>query len=769
LLPGHIEIKEAIGNKDKIRAIKPIVAPLLAVSATMGGKTIQLMVSANLAVIKRWCFADSKGYFKQKAGWGEEVKLIIESTAEVAKEKVHLHLLEYDSANDSNYIKDLGEVAFDEKGIAKAKFTTNGIKTELNKLWNERNKYELFFAVEYKEEGIQFADISRKNRGGKDTVYPAKTVSHSQLEKAKITYIDNEKDITSVRFLKSNGKDAYEVIKYGETIKLKVQTRNLEGTKLKLKNIIKNNFGNGLEEYAQNVSTTVKDETAEWTLNTANWKKWTKQPNLVSFYQVEIVESDGDKVKYPKENARLKSGEIDWTKLMTYQSLKLSDNAKISELAQTNAPFVVGLPMDNGENQTKITNECCLIDEKYFFSNYEKEFPTINKNGQKIPLPEKTKNSLRRIFISISEYYSNEKRCCNKYQIAYLLATSKHETGDTFDPVGEAHWLSDSSRKKYFEEMYDPVLGKNEKRRKMAKDNGNTKQGDGEKYFGRGYVQLTWKDNYQKMKDKFQVDFVNERERALEHEWAIKILIYGSEQGVFTGLKLSKYITDNKQDYYHARQVINGLDRASTIEDYAKKIEMCLKIKECNCGGANSQSQGNCQICKEEHFDLSQKIKWQTQFDSKWGDKNAQNVACKKTCDDILIKAGLKSTSKLNLFQTAKENNNHTKLEVDVSQSKLAIDYINKQLKLGNPIQLGVDHKLGYGYNEGTTDHFVVLVGKGCENGKIFYRFYDVGTKYEDKGASPNNKLFLNPTDYSLKGTTVYNGSTYVVTQVRKN
>uniref|UniRef100_A0AAU6WW20 Glycoside hydrolase family 19 catalytic domain-containing protein n=1 Tax=Chryseobacterium endophyticum TaxID=1854762 RepID=A0AAU6WW20_9FLAO len=41
--------------------------------------------------------------------------------------------------------------------------------------------------------------------------------------------------------------------------------------------------------------------------------------------------------------------------------------------------------------------------------------------------------------------------------------------------------------------MYDPVLGKNDKRKKMAKDNENTKEGDGEKYYGRGYVQLTWK------------------------------------------------------------------------------------------------------------------------------------------------------------------------------------------------------------------------------------------------------------------------------------
>ncbi|MET3730473.1 hypothetical protein [Moheibacter stercoris] len=86
----------------------------------------------------------------------------------------------------------------------------------------------------------------------------------------------------------------------------------MNGTKLKLI-LIRNKFGNGLDKFPQNTQVTVKDETAEWTINTTTLKNeikkadWTK----VSFWQVEIEEADGDKVKYPKENARLKNGEID--------------------------------------------------------------------------------------------------------------------------------------------------------------------------------------------------------------------------------------------------------------------------------------------------------------------------------------------------------------------------------------------------------------------------------------------------------------------------
>lgn len=228
------------------------------------------------------------------------------------------------------------------------------------------------------------------------------------------------------------------------------------------------------------------------------------------------------------------------------------------------------LDMDGKWFQMKSKDSKCSIDESHFFTEYDKEFSS-NK------LSEANKTSLKKIFKSINEYYSNEGRCCNLKHIAYMLATAKHETAHTFDPISEY------GGKSYFERMYDPVLGKSEGRRNMAKRNGNTTQGDGVKYKGRGYVQLTWKNNYQTMKTKFGVDLVGHPDKALDHELAIKIMIYGSESGVFTGKKLSNYINDSKTDYFNARRVINGTDKADSIKGYAEKIEKCLKIAECNC------------------------------------------------------------------------------------------------------------------------------------------------------------------------------------------
>ena len=63
---------------------------------------------------------------------------------------------------------------------------------------------------------------------------------------------------------------------------------------------------------------------------------------------------------------------------------------------------------------------------------------------------------------------------CNKYsleynQAAYVLATAWHETNQTMLPVIEAYWLSEEWRKKNL--RYYP-------------------------WYGRGFVQLTWQDNY---------------------------------------------------------------------------------------------------------------------------------------------------------------------------------------------------------------------------------------------------------------------------------
>mgnify|MGYP003606533765 CR=1 FL=1 len=151
--------------------------------------------------------------------------------------------------------------------------------------------------------------------------------------------------------------------------------------------------------------------------------------------------------------------------------------------------------------------------------------------------------------------------------IAYGLATAYHETGHTMLPIREYGGPA------YFRKRYD-VQGDNPTR---AKANGNTKPGDGMKYCGRGYVQLTWKNNYERAGKAIGVDLVNNPDLAMKPEYAARIMVEGMLEGWFTGKKLSDYLGGDRKDYVNARRIINGTDRASEIAEYARQFEAALK------------------------------------------------------------------------------------------------------------------------------------------------------------------------------------------------
>ena len=106
-------------------------------------------------------------------------------------------------------------------------------------------------------------------------------------------------------------------------------------------------------------------------------------------------------------------------------------------------------------------------------------------------------------------------------------------------------------------------------------------------YYGRGYVQLTWKANYANMGAKLGLGnlLVLHPEHALEAATAYKIMSFGMRHGSFTGKKLADFIHDNVADYVNSRRIINGLDHAQDIAGYAKSFEALLR-KNTKAAGA---------------------------------------------------------------------------------------------------------------------------------------------------------------------------------------
>lgn len=133
--------------------------------------------------------------------------------------------------------------------------------------------------------------------------------------------------------------------------------------------------------------------------------------------------------------------------------------------------------------------------------------------------------------------------------IAYVLATAHHET----------------SRFRRMEEYG----------RGRGKAYGNIVwlfDGKGVTYHGRGYVQITWLENYARMSMIVGRNLVSNPDLAAEHDIAAKIIWEGMIRGTFTGRSLADFT-----DFRLARQIVNGMDRAELIAGYAESFLDALK------------------------------------------------------------------------------------------------------------------------------------------------------------------------------------------------
>jgi len=108
-------------------------------------------------------------------------------------------------------------------------------------------------------------------------------------------------------------------------------------------------------------------------------------------------------------------------------------------------------------------------------------------------------------------------------------------------------------------------------------------QQTGQTYYGRGLVQLTWKENYEKMDKKFSLngELVKHADLALDPELATKIIFSGMADGDFTGKCLEDWIicedaATDETNFYDARTIVNAHDKASTIEGYAHKFAAAI-------------------------------------------------------------------------------------------------------------------------------------------------------------------------------------------------
>lgn len=145
---------------------------------------------------------------------------------------------------------------------------------------------------------------------------------------------------------------------------------------------------------------------------------------------------------------------------------------------------------------------------------------------------------------------------------AYALATALHETAYTMQPVREAFWLNENWRRNNL--RYYP-------------------------FYGRGYVQLTWKANYEKADQKLDLSgrLTNNLDLALDPNIAARVMVKGMQEGWFAADRAGRRHTLERHlpanggaslaHFTSARRIINGTDKARKIAGEAVKFQTALQ------------------------------------------------------------------------------------------------------------------------------------------------------------------------------------------------
>ncbi|GEM50755.1 hypothetical protein EB1_05450 [Empedobacter brevis NBRC 14943 = ATCC 43319] len=155
-----------------------------------------------------------------------------------------------------------------------------------------------------------------------------------------------------------------------------------------------------------------------------------------------------------------------------------------------------------------------------------------------------------------------------------------------------------------------------------------------------------------------------------------------------------------------------------------------------------------------------------------WGYGNLKQD-CMVYCKEQLKNVGFQISNYFangQTFQVYKESEG-----VNFDELKKGISYLNYALSNGIPVIVGVDLKSGQSTNpntDGTTDHFIVIVGMGQDSSGKFLRFYDNATSNQSSGTHVDNKLYYNPSSGKLIGyskASYAKGKSYTLTMIRKS
>lgn len=226
------------------------------------------------------------------------------------------------------------------------------------------------------------------------------------------------------------------------------------------------------------------------------------------------------------------------------------------------------------------------IDREHFFKSCEsviekKEiFYHKTKNGTEkhwLRANPVLKNPGRKTIQGIFDFSESHWAKIDNRKLAYILGTAYRESWFTMTPIREGKCGSD---KCVVDAINKLIKEKPEKYKTNyalpLKENGNS-------YYGRGLVQITNPENYQRIGKALGMgdQLYKNPDLALDPDVAIKIIVLGMDKGVFTNGKhtLDMYFNEEKTDWLNARRIVNAgsMENAPITAAYAQRFMECLQ------------------------------------------------------------------------------------------------------------------------------------------------------------------------------------------------
>lgn len=167
----------------------------------------------------------------------------------------------------------------------------------------------------------------------------------------------------------------------------------------------------------------------------------------------------------------------------------------------------------------------------------------------------------------------NECTSLPECHTAYVLATAAHETGFRMQPVREGFASSDAMAARIITSMFN--------RGRISRNYAKKHPATNQRYYGRGYVQLTWYENYAKTGAALGLDLVNKPDLMLSPNVSAEAIVWGMQTGAYRRNKslASEIKTGTRDEFIAARDMINGdvSKNGPRVADYAEFFLTALK------------------------------------------------------------------------------------------------------------------------------------------------------------------------------------------------